>query len=334
MQRLIYLDIAKAICIILVVIGHYCPENSPGWWMYINRAIYTFHMPLFMFASGFIYIATQKYESYRSFILRKIKRLMIPYFTTSVLVITIKLLMQNGAYVQHPVTVISYLKMLYLPEAGYFLWFIWALWWMFVIVPLFRNRKSRLLLFACSVLFFLFPMNLPEVFCLKEFKKMFVFFMFGVTCFDFKTEFGKILSKIPEFVVYAVFILAEVISIVKWNKGYIWGGLHIIESILLACLGIWSVVLFSKRITRKSTGYDWLLSIGGSSYIIYLLHTTFEGFAKAVLNKIPLFTEMDNGLYFSLGAAVVVLCGIAIPVFLHRKVLNKFTLTRFLFGLK
>lgn len=53
MQRLVFLDIAKAICIILVVIGHYHPDNSPEWYNVIWKFIYSFHMPLFMFASGY-----------------------------------------------------------------------------------------------------------------------------------------------------------------------------------------------------------------------------------------------------------------------------------------
>jgi len=292
MPRLIYLDIAKAICIILVVIGHYCPDNSPDWWVNINKVIYTFHMPLFMFASGYIYIATKKDETYWSFVLRKIKRLLVPYFTTSVLVVAVKLLMQDNAYVQNPVTMISFLKIFYLPEAGFFLWFIWALWWMFVIVPLFNSRTSRIILFAFSVLLFFLPMNFPEIFCLNSFKKMFIFFMLGVMSFDFKKESSKIVNKIPEYSVYTVFILSEVFSKIRSDNGYFWGGLQSLESIMLACLGIWSIILFSKRIIRISTRYTWLLYVSGSSYIIYLLHTTFEGGAKAFLN-------INTGIYGS-----------------------------------
>lgn len=50
MTRLVHFDIAKAIAIILVVIGHYYPENAPGWYLALHSWIYTFHMPLFMFA--------------------------------------------------------------------------------------------------------------------------------------------------------------------------------------------------------------------------------------------------------------------------------------------
>lgn len=72
MQRLISFDIAKAICIILVVIGHYVPDGSPSWYMDVHDVIYSFHMPLFMFASGFIYMATKKKIPYKDFLMKKV----------------------------------------------------------------------------------------------------------------------------------------------------------------------------------------------------------------------------------------------------------------------
>ena len=53
-KRIVYIDIAKALCIILVVIGHYCPDGCPDWWIAVHDFIYTFHMPLFMFLSGLV----------------------------------------------------------------------------------------------------------------------------------------------------------------------------------------------------------------------------------------------------------------------------------------
>ena len=58
MERSATADIAKTIGIILVVIGHYNPADAPEWYHLANRFIYAFHMPLFMFASGYIYAMT------------------------------------------------------------------------------------------------------------------------------------------------------------------------------------------------------------------------------------------------------------------------------------
>lgn len=143
MNRIIALDIAKAICIILVVMGHYVPDNSPAWYVLVHDVIYTFHMPLFMFVSGYVYIATKKRSTYGDFLLKKVRRLMVPYLTTSVMVIVIKLLTQGSMSVDNPVTIFSFVEMFYMPVAGYFLWFIWALWWMFVLVPLFRGKQKH-----------------------------------------------------------------------------------------------------------------------------------------------------------------------------------------------
>ena len=194
--RLVNFDIAKAICIILVVIGHYIPDNAPEWYVMNREFIYSFHMPLFMFASGFIYIAFKKEESYGHFLTKKVKRLMIPYLVTSVLIVTIKLLTEGSAYVENPVTVLSYIKVLYSPEAGYFLWFIWALWWMFVIVPILKTKRSRLIGFVIALVLHYSPITFTQIFCLEQMRQMMVFFMLGVVAYDFKKMYISYAKKL------------------------------------------------------------------------------------------------------------------------------------------
>ena len=186
-NRIIWIDIAKAICIVLVVIGHYIPDTHPIWYSEMRNVIYTFHMPLFMFASGFVYIATKRREErYREFIWKKIKRLMVPYLTVSCLIVTLKLCTQGQAYVENPVTTFSYIKIFYLPEAGYFLWFVWALLWMFLIIPFFYTPKSRLALFFVALVLPFTSSYMPVVFCIKEFSGMLQFFVAGVVAYDWR----------------------------------------------------------------------------------------------------------------------------------------------------
>lgn len=326
MQRLISFDIAKAICIILVVIGHYMPDYSPEWYVGVHDVIYTFHMPLFMFASGYIYMATKKDIPYKDFLWKKVKRLMVPYLSVSAIVISIKLLTEGHAYVENPVTWISYVKMFYLPEAGYFLWFIWALWWMFVIVPLFKTKQMRLGLFVLALVLHYVPSFLPEIFCLRQFQNMLVFFMLGVVCCDWKREFSFV-NKIPSWSVIGCFIVAESMKVMDIRGGQI--------AELLPYLGIAAIMVLSsllERWNRKRNG--WLLDVSVSSYIIYLFHTTFEGFAKAVIHKIPFFVDGNNEVLFCINVTIVVVCGVLCPIILHRYVLNKTKMTKVLFGLK
>lgn len=218
-KRIVYLDIAKALCIILVVIGHYCPNGCPEWWVAVHDFIYTFHMPLFMFASGFVYIATKRNgEKYGDFIMKKVKRLMIPYFVVSAIVIEIKLLTESHVYVENPKTVMSFVKMFYYPEAGYFLWFIWALWWMFVIVPFFKTKQQRLALFAISILLHYIPFATTDIFCVAQFKNMLIFFMLGVMVYDWKDALMAF-DRVPKVAYIAAFAIAYVISVAPAGGG-------------------------------------------------------------------------------------------------------------------
>lgn len=331
MKRYLTLDIAKAICIVLVVIGHYAPADSPEWYDAMRKVIYTFHMPLFMFASGFVYIATMKpQQKYMDFIWKKVKRLMLPYLTTSAIVITIKLLTQNAAYVENPVNWLSYFRMFYLPEAGYFLWFIWALWWMFVITPFFRNRQARLSLFLFALLLHFLPLSFPEVFCMREFKRMFVYFMLGVICFDWKYMLES-LKRIPTSCIFMLFVAVEILNLFK-----IQGGVLTIVNIIVPYIGIAAMLYSSRYIQMHSSekSLDKWLILSSSSYIIYLFHTTFEGFAKAIVFRIGLIYDGSNGLEFTLGALFVITVGTLCPIFLYRYLLSRYQWTRFLFGLK
>lgn len=66
-------SIAKAIGIILMVIGHSgCP-------LQLHNYIYMFHMPLFFFCSGYFFKPTTSIDKIKIFTLKKIKGLYIPY---------------------------------------------------------------------------------------------------------------------------------------------------------------------------------------------------------------------------------------------------------------
>lgn len=205
MNRILYIDITKAIAIVLVVIGHYFPNDHPLWYGEMRSIIYGFHMPLFMFSSGFVYLATVREESYQSFIWRKVKRLLIPYLVVSILIISIKHITQGHAFVENPVTAMSYVKIFYLPEAGYFTWFVWALWWMYVIIPFFDSRKKRLTLLLFAIILYFVPLQPPEIFCLRQFKGMLLFFCLGYIVWDYKNFLGRF-AAIPVYFYGVLFI--------------------------------------------------------------------------------------------------------------------------------
>ena len=77
MKRINWIDYAKGIGIILVILGHSIfPETLKIW-------ICSFHMPLFFMLSGFTF-NIEKYNDFKSFVKRKFKTLIIPYFIFSI----------------------------------------------------------------------------------------------------------------------------------------------------------------------------------------------------------------------------------------------------------
>lgn len=327
-DRIIYIDIAKTICIILVVFGHYVPNNCPDWWIMVHDIIYSFHMPLFMFASGFVYIATRNVQqSYSTFIVKKIRRLIVPYLVVSFLIISIKLLTESHMYVENPKNTMSYIRMFYYPEAGYFLWFIWALWWMFIIIPLFKSKSNRLILFIISIFFAYIPINVTEILCLAQVKRMFMYFMLGVVVYDWKHMFSYC-KKTPIFVYISFFTVLFLFKLYRWEET-----LYIVDTITTLA-GIATTISLSIYIDKRNSKIKWLLTISSSSYIIYLFHTTFQGFTKAIIFKIPFLNNLNNDLTFFIGAIIVVTCGVVFPIILNKFVLKKYTITKILFGLK
>lgn len=94
-----HITILRNISIILVILGH-AGCIYAGYWSYtvvngnssilkfITEYIYSFHMPLFVFISGYIYIYNKekrnKYKSFIELIINKAKRLLIPYLVSGV----------------------------------------------------------------------------------------------------------------------------------------------------------------------------------------------------------------------------------------------------------
>ncbi len=327
MGRKLNFDIAKAMCIVLVVVGHFFPDGAPTWYVDLRFLIYTFHMPLFLFTSGYIYQLFKKKEPYRAFVCKKIKRLMVPYFVTSIIIITIKLLTQKNMYVENPVTCFSYVKMLYMPEAGYFLWFVWSLFLMFLLIPLLKTKTARMFAFVLSFIIHYLSFDLTPVFALTETKRMLVWFMFGVVCCDFRVGEVFIRRKWQACFLCVASVMAFItFSVINMHR----------YASLLSWLGIAVVMIIASLIAylpKKSFVLNLFVALSSSSYVIYLFHTTFQGFAKSMLNRYMGAVDLSN-FEFIVEMLIVVSTGLFFPVLLHKFLLARNTFLKMLFGLK
>lgn len=148
-KRVVFLDVAKAIGIFLVVLGHAYPPSG------VVKLIYAFHMPLFFFISGYLF-SFDKYPSAGRFFKTKALHLLVPYFFLNVISYLFWLLVSRNFGIDNAISVPVYkplIGMLYGNGIDDFLHHCVPLWFLiclFVVECLFyvafKNVRYKLLL--------------------------------------------------------------------------------------------------------------------------------------------------------------------------------------------
>ena len=107
--------------------------------LWVYKWVYSFHMPLFFFVSGFLFAFTNPKEKMeeldsRKFLLKKVKRLLVPYIFISSIIFFIKGIMIPEEQMQNSVSFdfTAYSDMLMFHPIG-FMWFLPALFCVFII---------------------------------------------------------------------------------------------------------------------------------------------------------------------------------------------------------
>ena len=82
-KRIIGIDVMQGIAMVLVVLGHHRFPFMPEWYMRMFYWIYTFHMPLFIFISGFLvrysYKGVHGWNEYKGYIGKRVRKFVPPY---------------------------------------------------------------------------------------------------------------------------------------------------------------------------------------------------------------------------------------------------------------
>ena len=166
-ERLAYLDIAKGIGIILVVIGHCIPDASSltgisnPYFKLMHQIIYSFHMPLFFFIAGF-FVNTQKFsvsspylQKTYLFIRKKFNRLIVPYLFVGLCYLPLKLAFSQFA--NRPYNINNLWKIIIGINPDGELWFLYSLFMINVLVAVVFKFKVSLWKIMAALLAMLSP---------------------------------------------------------------------------------------------------------------------------------------------------------------------------------
>jgi fucose 4-O-acetylase-like acetyltransferase len=321
-----WIHVAKGIGIFLVVVGHFATESSPTYWSEMRNLIYSFHMPLFFILSGYLY-KLGKY-SYRDLIRNKTKRLLYPFATIAGAFFLIKYMAGQIVHLDNPVNTDIFFALLTNPVHSHMplLWFIHALFLIFIIYPLARlfMNNLALLLFLVGIISVIgsdYPVFGNALAYMP-------FFVFGVILRE-NVQLSKMPIDADWRYVVAPLVLFLLIYIVSYNFEPIYVYL---SRFILGVFGSLFVINLSQTISilPHEKIKSILLQIGYCSMTIYLFHTLFEGTVR--IGFLPVFKYIQAP--FELIASIAIIGGVFFPIVLEKKVLRKYWITRhFVLGL-
>ena len=301
-NRNITLDIAKAIAIILVVVGH-CIQYGSGndyivneyyFGNFIFKFIYSFHMPLFMIISGYLFCdSIKKYES-KVLIKRKVLSLIVPIISYSIIDLILFLVLGK------PITLIVVISIITNK-----LWFIWAVFVMSMIVII-NNRffKDSMVVY---ILLFLLTLVVPTKLIFHLLAFLYPYFIIGYLFKKYNIDFNKLLNKyiiILSSVVYCVLLYLYNYDTYIYNSGMSivnnYSQLYVdIVRLLIGLLGSVLVLVGIKTISNSQTIKEksvLLLNIGKNTLGIYAI----SNYLLLVLKKITFNLSSINYFFYCL----------------------------------
>ena len=148
------IDIAKGIAIIFVVLGHCLigingkvPSGTPS---IITQVIYSFHLPLFFFLSGFLSHKTLEHNGINGgYIFKRFKRLMIPYFVCGFVFMIMQI--AKSKMVGEHYSFSSVWKIVIGINPYYNLWFLYVLFILSLIGTMIARKNNILIIVFASL---------------------------------------------------------------------------------------------------------------------------------------------------------------------------------------
>lgn len=315
-QREEWIDFAKGIAILLVVIGHVNSglresgvfSNYKGFLNYIDFTIYSFHMPLFFAISGYLYSKTTRINSiyeYKHDTFKKIISLGIPYLVFSLLYCSIKLLFSK--YVNKSIDMNVIMKIPFKPIE--FLWFLYALLGIFLLVLTldFVSKNKYLNLVILTLLFISTYFFKTSIVILDYAFKYSFYFYLG----KFIQEKNGILKN------NKIFIISIVLSMV--TNVLLYSNLMDIDILKVVFAISSSYVIFV--ISNKMEKNDVINFLGKSTLQIYLMHVIICSATRVMLLKLGIINIFVN---YVLGISF----GVIIPLIAY-SIISKFKILDF-----
>jgi fucose 4-O-acetylase-like acetyltransferase len=316
------LDRAKGLGILLVVIGHLVSRSSPegnDWYIALKHALYHFHMPFFMYLSGYVVFMTGSARiepsKWLGFTSRRMYRLLLPFVLFGLFILLGKLVASRFILVDNlPGSFEQGLKgLVWNTDASpaESVWYLAVLFALSILTPpiLWMLRGRTALLLALALVLYVLPW--PHVMYLDRIGRFMSFFAMG----GLASDAGKIyLELIDRYFGWALVALLGTLWLAltvfaAWNP----------DVALFVCGTLSMPALHGLVRHRYFSSSSLLLTLGIYSMVIYLLNTPFIGLVKGAMLKVLPW----DGPNFLLYAPVLTIAGTLLPILVKRYVLSR-----------
>jgi fucose 4-O-acetylase-like acetyltransferase len=325
--RMYDIDRAKGLAILLVVFGHLVARQDPagvGWYEPLRILVYLFHMPFFMYLSGYVAFrsgaARTPLPVWPRLARRRAERLLLPFLLFGLVILAGKFVASALVPVDNlPPDLWHGLRALLWDTGGSpatSVWYLGALFVYSLATPLLVRSGRFLWVIALA----LFALPAPPLVYADRICTYFVFFVAG----GMAAEAGRRwLDAVDRWrwlsaACFAALLVAVAAGLfpVDFNAGTRSGGYKalMLGATLLAIPAIHGLVRAPALAGSRA-----LLWLGGASFAIYLLNTICIGVAKGVLLRVVSW-DGPNFLPF---AATLMLAGTLGPVLVRKLVFRR-----------
>lgn len=276
-NRIAELDILKGIGIIMVILGHSVPDfpinlRADIVSSTIESVLYGFHMPLFFLSAGYVLQMTENQSSGLniSWIFKKSKRLLVPYFIFSFISLTLRWVFSS--FTRSTFKIGTSLYGIFF-EGKYF-WFLYVMFSVLVMIELLRMLKVQIKV-QLLVAFILYLIGLlidSSFLCINRFGYYLIYTILGMIIYHKRDNVRAMLGRW-----YNCFILVSLFIV--FFRMRLLDCLYIRElsRFVVALTGTGVTYSLSLLILEKSDKFNlWLSYFGKMSLQYYLVHMIIQ----------------------------------------------------------
>lgn len=306
-KRYSYIDVLYSIGTLLVVFGH---SHSSDWSTFqgtilesLIAFVYTFHMPLFFFIAGFLFIDSESFKKvgYRKWIRNKAVKLLTPYIILSVAAMIPKYYLENHSFITVSYLIDAILK----PRAGVWghFWFIPVLLLCYILFGLWRQlttERNKNYMLAVSAVVSLVLYFLPistQWFGLGDLKNSCIFFSAGMILKQISPMLGRCFRWIR--CIWIAIVLCVTILLEKNWYGV--SGIMLIIALLMISV-CW-------QLAKLIGDSDIALWISNHNFTIYIYSWPFQAIMMAFSQKfgMPWYVVTPFMFFAGIGGPVILI---------------------------